>query len=242
MTVHSNGGKTVAISQSNYIPWKGYFDLLARCDEFVIFDSVQFTRRDWRNRNRIKTPHGPQWLTIPVEVKGRYSQPIDDVQIASKAWAGDHWRSVESNYARAAEFSSTAPWLHELFDAAAPHSRLTDVNEFLLRGIANRLGITTTVRRDVDVLGRSALADMDATQRLVELCTALGATRYVSGPAARAYLDEQRFRSSDIEVVWMSYGPYPEYPQPWGPFVHEVSIVDVLLCAGDAARRYLETA
>src|SRR3954468_225439 len=99
----------MAIVQSSYIPWKGYFDLINSVDEFVLFDDVQFTRRDWRNRNRIKTPSGPIWLTIPVNSKGQYLAPIKDITVSDPLWAMTHWRTLSGNYARAPHFQDYAP-------------------------------------------------------------------------------------------------------------------------------------
>jgi hypothetical protein len=97
--------KTIAIVQSNYIPWKGYFDLIARVDEFILYDDMQYTRRDWRNRNLIKTAQGLQWLTIPVDVKGKYFQRINETQISDANWAEVHWKSIVHTYARAPFFA-----------------------------------------------------------------------------------------------------------------------------------------
>src|SRR3954469_24364981 len=105
----------IAILQSSYIPWKGYFDLIRAVDEFVLYDDMQFTRRDWRNRNRIKTPKGAEWLTIPVETKGNYHQAIKDTRIADPGWGQDHWKSIRQNYARAPFFKEYAPRLEPLF-------------------------------------------------------------------------------------------------------------------------------
>src|ERR1700754_2429408 len=100
--------KRVAIVQSNYIPWKGYFDLIAAVDEFILYDDMQYTRRDWRNRNQIKTPLGVQWMTVPVQVKGKYYQKIKDTEIDGIDWAEAHWRLLAQNYRRAAHFNEIA--------------------------------------------------------------------------------------------------------------------------------------
>src|SRR5690348_13129609 len=107
--------KSLAIVQSNYIPWKGYFDLINSVDEFMLFDDMQFTRRDWRNRNRIKSAAGPLWLTIPVQVKGRYCQRIDETKAADLDWARRHWETIQHNYRRAAYFADYAPIFEELY-------------------------------------------------------------------------------------------------------------------------------
>ena len=231
--------KTAVILQSNYLPWRGYFDLLARADEAILFDSVQYTRRDWRNRNRIKTAQGPEWITIPVEVKGRYFQRIDETRIATSDWAQAHIRTIDLAYRHAGGFGEAGPWLFSLLEGLAAEPMLTQVNEHLIRAVMERLGIETPLRRCTSLLGRAEMAVMDPSERLVALCRAVGADRYLSGPAARQYLDEARFAHENIGLEWMSYEGYPEYPQLWGAFVPHVSIVDLLLNTGAAAPRYL---
>jgi hypothetical protein len=231
--------KTVVITQSNYIPWRGYFDLLRSADEVVLLDSVQYTRRDWRNRNQIKTADGTAWLTIPVEVKGRYTQAIEETRIADPRWAAKHIKAIESAYARAAYYDAVAPWLFDLLQNVAPERLLTNVNVRLIRAICDRLAITIPIRRSGDVLDRKLLRTAQPTERLVAIATAVGATRYLSGPAARAYLDVDLFAATGIEVLWMTYEGYPEYHQPWGKFEPHVSVIDLLLNTGADAPRYL---
>jgi hypothetical protein len=226
--------KTVAIVQSNYIPWKGYFDLIQRCDEFILFDDAQFTRRDWRNRNRIKTPQGVRWLTVPVEVKGKYLQKINETAISDPTWPRHHMERLRHCYARAPFFDAYRPLFEDLYARAQGLRMLSDVNRLLLAAICEQLGIRTRLSASSDytvVEGR--------TERLVSLCRQAGATRYLSGPSARAYLDEGLFRREGLEVAYMDYSGYPEYEQVHAPFEHAVSIVDVIFCTGPEAPRYL---
>lgn len=228
--------KTVAIVQSNYIPWKGYFDLVNLADELILLDHVQFTRRDWRNRNRIKSPAGPRWLTIPVEVKGRYHQRIDETRVAGPDWAARHWRTIAGAYAGAACFDHHAGALERLYAEAAEEVLLSRINHRFLTAICGLLGIDTALSwsTDYEVTGRR-------TELLVALCRQAGATTYLSGPAARAYLDESAFAAAGVAVGWMDYGGYREYPQVHPPFVHEVSVVDLLLNTGPDAAQYLRS-
>jgi hypothetical protein len=219
-------GKRVAIVQSNYVPWRGYFDLIDSVDEFVLLDDAQYTKRDWRNRNRIKRAAGSPWLTIPVEVSGRYTQRICDTRVADARWAESHWRTLRQEYASAACFQDEAPVIEELF-ATAPGPFLSDINRHFLVGICGRLGISTPLRASMDLEPVGA-----KSERLLHLCLKLGATTYVSGPAARAYLDEQLFARAGVAVSWFEYGPYPDYQQVHPPFDGAVSIVDLMLCAG----------
>jgi hypothetical protein len=227
----------IAIIQSAYIPWKGFFDLIGRCDEYVIFDSAQFVKRHWHNRNKIKTVKGVEWLTIPVMSKGRYEQRIDEVEIEpappGKGWAEKHWRAIELAYSRAPHFASLAPQVQEWYKRAALERRLTDVNEIFIRGLSDMLGLTTRIVRD-----DAYPADGVKTERLLAICRAAGAGRYLTGPTARGYFDEDLFREAAIDAEWMSYEGYAPYPQPHGTFEHGVSVLDLLFSVGvgDARR------
>src|SRR5262249_35429503 len=126
--------KRVAIIQSAYIPWRGFFDLISRCDEYIIFDSVQYAKRHWHNRNQIKTANGIKWLTIPVLTKSRFEQPIDQVEIA-KPWAEEHWHGLQHAYGRAPYFAELAPRVRSWYEAIESEPLLTRINEFLLRAV-----------------------------------------------------------------------------------------------------------
>jgi hypothetical protein len=227
------GEKTIAILQSNYVPWKGYFDLMALVDEFVLYDDVQYTRRDWRNRNRFKSPGGIRWLTIPVQVKGRYLQRIDETVVSDSSWAGDHWSTLVAWYGDAPFFEHYRPVFEDLY-MGTQEQHLSQINRRFLETVRGLLGISTPLRSS-----RDYSAEGQKTERLLAICHAAGADRYVSGPAARAYLDEGRFHDDGIEVTWMSYDGYPEYPQLYPPFDHGVSVLDLLFNVGEEARRYM---
>jgi hypothetical protein len=229
--------KRVAIVQSNYIPWKGYFDLIAHVDEFILYDEVQYTRRDWRNRNKIKTPQGLQWLTVPVQVKGRYTQPICQTAIDGADWAGKHWRTLRSNYARAAHFDDTAAWLAPLYEAAGQDRLLSAMNRRFIEAVCARLGITTKISDS-----RYYAVEGDASEYLCRLTMAAGGDCYVSGPAARAYLREDVFAGNGVALCWFDYSGFAEYPQLWGGFEHGVSILDLMFNCGPDAPDYLRHA
>lgn len=217
--------KKVAIVQSNYIPWKGYFDLIAAVDEFILFDDMQFTRRDWRNRNQIKTPQGLQWLTVPVQVKGKYMQAIRDTTIQDSDWAEVHWKTLTANYTRAPHFREIATLLEPLYRERC--ETISALNRRFIEAICVYLGIRTKLTNSWDyslIEGKS--------ERLADLCRQARATTYVSGPAARNYLDENAFAALGITVDWFNYDDYPTYSQLWGEFNHGVSIVDLLFNRG----------
>ncbi|MSO96194.1 MAG: hypothetical protein EXQ81_10470 [Thermoleophilia bacterium] len=228
--------KRVAIVQSNYIPWKGYFDLIAMVDEFILYDDRQYTRRDWRNRNLLKTPQGARWLTIPVEVKGRYDQRIDETLVSDPSWAADHWAVLTHAYSRADHFASHRVHIAELYREAAAERHLSLINRRFIKAVCELLGIRTKLSWSTEYAAEGA-----RTERLVALCRAAGATEYLSGPAARAYMDESLFAAAGITLRYMDYSGYPEYPQLHPPFGHHVSIVDLIFNVGDDARRYLKS-
>ena len=222
----TSAGRRVAIVQSNYVPWRGYFDLIASVDEFIVLDDVQYTRRDWRNRNKIKTQGGTRWLSIPVEVSGRYTQPICETRIADPGWSRSHWDLVRSTYASSPAFDVHADFIRDLYESA-PGPFLSDINRHFLEKINEVLGIDTPLV-DSRVYGAQGTKD----ERLLDLCLKAGAGEYVSGPSAQSYLNEQRFEAAGVRVAWFEYGPYPEYDQVHPPFVSQVSILDVLLSGG----------
>ena len=233
MQADPTSGKTVAILQSNYVPWKGYFDLMRVADELILYDDVQYTRRDWRNRNLYKSPAGVRWLTIPVQVKGRYHQRIDETLVSDSGWAERHWTTLVGWYSRAPFFARYEPVLEGLYRNARDR-HLAQINRRFLDALKGLLGIATPLTSSSDYGGTG-----HRTDRLVDLCTAAGASRYLTGPSARSYLEEARFRAAGIEVVWMSYAGYREYPQLYPPFDHHVSVLDLLFSVGEQAPRYM---
>jgi hypothetical protein len=225
--------KKVAILQSNYIPWKGYFDMIASVDEFILYDDMQYTRRDWRNRNKIKTPQGLQWLTVPVRVKGKYHQTIRETVIESANWAKSHWNAICQNYRRAGHFKAIAQELEPLY-LQTEYSYLSQLNRALIEAICANLGITTKISNSWDY----TLSD-GKTQRLADLCAQAGGSEYVSGPAAKGYIEEKVFSERGIKLTWFGYSGYPEYPQLWGEFTHGVTILDLLFNCGKNAPCYM---
>jgi hypothetical protein len=226
-------GKRIAIVQSSYVPWKGYFDLMRRVDELVLLDDAQFTRRDWRNRNRIKTPQGPRWLTIPVEAKGKSRLAIREIRASDPSWPQRHWETVRHAYTRAPCFESFGPRIHELY-RSVPSEMLSEINHHFLAALRDMLHIDARLTWSTDYASSGR-----KSERLVSICTKAGATEYLSGPSARAYLDEDLFGAEGIDVIWMDYREYPEYEQLHPPFDHHVSVLDLLLHTGDRAVDYM---
>lgn len=231
-------GRRVAISQSNYIPWKGYFDLIRCVDEFILYDDVQYTRRDWRNRNRIKTHNGVRWLTIPVVTKGNYYAKIKEIRVTSREWAKNHYRTILTHYAQTPYLQTYKDWLADLY-LNCSSLYLHEINRRFIEAICKFLGITTTISSSSDYALR---LEADATERLVDLCRQVGARHYLCGPAAKSYLQESLFTRNGIAVAYMDYSGYPEYPQLYPPFEHSVSMMDLLLNTGPEARDWMKEA
>jgi hypothetical protein len=226
--------KCVAIVQSSYIPWKGYFDLIRAADEFILLDDVQFTKRDWRSRNRIKTKDGLCWLTIPVNTKGRYQQRIMDTTISDPGWSERHWQTIHGAYARAPFFDIYAPQVQQAYEQATS-DRLSAVNRSLTEMLCQVLGIATPITWSSEYHRREG-----RNERLIDLCVACGATDYLSGPSARGYVDEAAFAEAGVTVHFVDYSGYRQYPQPHPPFEHAVSVLDLLFSTGPRAIDYLK--
>lgn len=223
---------TVAIVQSCYIPWKGYFDLIRRADHFVLYDSVQYTARDWRNRNQIKTPHGLHWLTIPVLHESQ-KQLIGETQCMDDAWKAQHWETIRHHYAQAPCYEQYRERIESLYRSCSARG-LSEVNLHFLQGLCAILGIATPLS-----LQKQSAGEGDKTDKLIATCKQHGATRYLSGPSAKDYLDVGKFGQAGIEVEWMDYSHYREYPQPYPPYAHAVSVIDLLFCVGERWKEYV---
>jgi hypothetical protein len=223
------------ILQPSYIPWRGYFDLIRRADIFVFYDDVQYDARGWRNRNRIKSPGGSIWLTIPVSAHGAQTEhtPILDIETADMRWSQKHFKTLLHLYRRAPHFERYEPWLRHIY--AAPPAVLAEFTIGTTIDLARMLGVTeTTFIRSSQITGVGGAK----TERLISILQRVGATHYLSGPSAKNYIDEKTFTRAGIALEWMTYD-YPEYPQMYPPFDPQVSILDLLLMTGTDAPRYI---
>lgn len=227
--------KKVAILQSNYIPWKGYFDIINMVDEFILYDDMQYTRRDWRNRNKIKTSNGVQWLTIPVDVKGKYSQAIKDTKINDSSWAQKHWNAIKHSYSKSKYFKDYKDIFEQLYLNSNEDS-LSLINHKFIIAINSILNIKTKIlwSSDFDLVDGK-------TERLLGICKDCEATEYISGSAAQGYLAESLFEEENIKVSWMEYSDYPDYMQLHPPFDHAVTILDLIFNEGPYSKNYMKS-
>jgi hypothetical protein len=222
------------ILQSNYIPWKGYFDLMNKADVFIIYDEVQYTKNDWRNRNRIKTASGLIWLTIPVKQE-KLSQRIIDTQVHSNDWRKKHWNSISMSYSRAAYFKQYRALFEDIY-LGSTETCLSRINYSFFVVINQILGINTKL-----IWSNELNLVEGKSERLVDLCKKVGADEYISGPAAKDYLQTNLFKKEGIKVSWMDYSGYPEYRQLYPPFEHGVSVLDLIFNEGPDASRFLKS-
>ena len=223
----------IGIIQPNYIPWRGYFDFIREVDTFVFLDDVQYTPRDWRNRNKIKLANGStQWLSVPVT--GGRNQRICDVGIDNtQSWAKKHFAALQQSYGKTPYFKTYSPALKEYFE----HGRFALLSDLTIE-------LTETLARWLDIdtpLVRSSTLHVEGSKddRLLAIVQALGGDTYLSGPAARDYIRPDLWREANVKLAWKSYEGYPEYPQISEPFEPQVSIVDLLFMMGPAAKDYI---
>ncbi len=214
---------TVAIIQSNYLPWKGYFDIIHDADIFCFYDEVKYTKNDWRNRNKICSKNGSFWLTIPIH-KDAVKQKISEVKLLDKSWQKEHYETIYQTYRKAPFFYQLDPLLKEFYQAKEWNS-LSEFNQFSIERIAKYLDIKTKFvnSKDYNLQG-------DRIERLINLLIELKATKYISGPSAKDYLTgfENLFGENNIELTYKNYTGYPEYHQMSSLFHQYVSILDLI--------------
>lgn len=226
----------VVILQPSYIPWRGYFHQIRKADLFIFYDDVQYDRRGWRNRNRIKTPAGAQWLSIPVLSKAAQIEktPINRIEIdeTNLNWREKHFKTLRQNYRKAPFFERYEKLLIDFYQRADRF--LADFTIATTIRLARELGITRTkFRRSSEFKVEGAKTD-----RLLDILQIVGATRYISGARARNYIEPEKFSAANIELEFMSYD-YPDYEQLYPPFDQHVSILDLLLMTGDSAPEFI---
>lgn len=223
----------VGVIQSSYIPWRGYFDFIASVDVFVFHDDIQYTKGDWRNRNKIKTPQGAEWITVPVSYKN-VAQLICETPIDSTSpWRKKHLRILEANYRQAPFFQIAKEFIAN--NLVHERSTISELNIDLIRRISCYLEIDTPM-----ILSSELSLQGSKTERLIDLLRKLNATTYLSGPSADAYLDKDLFRQNGIRLEYKSYD-YAPYPQLWGDFIGEVTVLDLIANCGPDSKNLIRT-
>ena len=225
--------KTLIITQSNYIPWKGYFDLLRNADVFVVFDEVQYTKRDWRNRNKLICNNGPKWLSIPVKTKNNFSQKISRTEVLNDNWINDHLNFIENNYRRAKCFDEYFPIIKSII-VESQNKYLSKINVKIIKNLLDLLGIS------IEIIDSSQLElAEEKNDKLISVCNQLNIKNYITGPSALSYIDEKKFIESNISIRVFEYKNYKQYEQLWNGFDHNVSIIDMFLNLGIKTKDYL---
>ena len=224
--------KTVVVMQSNYIPWKGYFDLVNDADLFIFHDDLQYTKNDWRNRNKIKTAQGTKWLSIPTGTDE--NRLICEVSLNDVRWQRSHWENLRQQYGKCRYFNSYRSFF-EKFYLYTQWTNLSQLNHYLIQHISHDFLQISTSFAD----SRQFVLQGKKLDRLLDLLQKSGATRYITGPAAKDYIQPERFDALGIELVWKDYSDYPEYPQQFPPFEHGVSVLDLLFNVGPEASMYI---
>jgi len=226
--------RKIALFQSNYIPWKGYFDIINDVDIFVFYDDVQYTKRDWRNRNIIKPKNGTQWLTVPVINNDLQKKKIFEVEIdTSSKWQQKHLKTLLLSYSNAPHIRAYSELLEELYESKE-WTNLAEMNVFFTKRICKELGIVAEYHnlQDLNISG-----DKDG-ERIIKICKALNCNYVINGPSAQEFIDQKLFDNSGITIEYKQYG-YPEYIQLRQPFVHHVTILDLLFNTGSQAPYYI---
>lgn len=225
----------VVILQPSYIPWRGYFHQIQKADTFVFYDCVQYDKHGWRNRNKIKTSQGEQWLSVPVNTHGCVTEgrAICEVPISwDTRWNKKHAKSISQSYSKAPFYREHLPLIEQIYRRR--DEKLSDFTCTSTELIARALGI-----RHTQFVRSSRLpAEGTKTDRLLSLLRYLGATHYISGPSARSYLEIDKLRHAGITTEFLDYN-YPKYPQINGAFIPDVTILDLLFNVGSEAPRFI---
>lgn len=215
----------VTIHQPDFLPWLGFFDRWKKSDIYIVLDDVQFLRRGWHNRDRIKTPQGVKWLTIPVKKSGRYLQQIRDVEIDSGSeWAKGHLGIIKASYGKAPNYGRFYPFIEKIY--IKRHARLMDLNMDFLRFISSVLEIKTPV-----VFSSALKTEKTGTERLLELVRVVGGDTYMTGLGSKDYLEEALFGKEGIKVLWQEF-EHPVYRHMYGDFEKGLSTLDYLMMDG----------
>lgn len=226
--------KKVAILQSNYIPWKGYFDLINMVDEFILYDDTQYTKNDWRNRNLIKTDSGIKWITIPTKHE-KLSQKINETKTINNHWRKKHWKTLNQYYSKSYFFNL----YKEKFEKIYLHDDeiyLSKINYNFIRLINELLGINTEITNSNQYSYQG-----NKSEKLITILKQAKADIYITGPSAKQYIDLDIFKKQGIKITWMDYSGYKEYFQLYKPFEHYVSIVDLIFNMGPESKKYLKS-
>jgi hypothetical protein len=227
-------GKVIAIQQPEHLPWLGFFDKMAKSDYFVYLDNVQFKKRYFENRNRIRTERGSQWITVPVLTKGCYHQKINEVIIDNEQnWRRKYLSTVRHTYAKARYLGEYIDELEKIIQQG--FERLVDLNLALIEWGRERL----VIRRPTILASQIREYKERGSDLILAICKDLGAKVYISGPNGRKYLELDSFGKENIKVIYHDY-EHPVYQQLHQSFLSHMSIIDILMNHGRDSIQYIK--
>lgn len=215
----------VSVHQPQYLPWLGYFDKIYKSDLFVFLDNVQYKKREFQNRNKLRTKDGSMWLTVPVITKGKYTQKISEVEIENESdWRAQHLKSLEFNYSGTEYFDEYIDFFRKTY--SREWAKLIELNVHIINYLLETLEIKTPVKFEssLDIITES-------TQRIIDICKRLGADTYLSGAGGKDYMDESLFEKEKIKLMYQNF-EHPVYKQRFSPFEPYMSVVDLLFNCG----------
>lgn len=226
----------LVIMQPSYLPWMGYFDLLLQSDYFLVYDNVQFDKDGWRNRNKIKTPNGPQWMTVPVLTKGQNKPTNKDIKINNlEFWSKKQLKSIEMNYKKAPHFNAVFPMIESVL--SQEWNFLIDLNMTFIRKFCEYLKIHPKI-------GFSSELKLELpegkNEKLIAICKHLKADKFYEPAGGQGYIDPEKFRSEGIELTFQNFNP-PEYPQLYGPFISHLSVIDLFFNCGEGSLKAIKS-
>ena len=222
----------IVILQPSFLPWRGYFHQIYKADTFVFYDDVQYDKRGWRNRNKIKTPGGAEWLTVPVESGGKYLQLIKDAKIDNtQDWRRKQLNAIQYNYHKAPFYNEYINFFNDIY--SRNWDNICELDMYTTKEISKFLGINTRFIKSSEFASAGKKTD-----RLINICKHLGATHYLSGPAAQDYIEKEKFENNNIVLEYQEYN-YTEYPQVYGKFEPYVSIIDLLFNCGPESWKHI---
>ena len=225
-----------AIIQSCYLPWKGYFDIINYVDNFVVFDDVQYNKRSWQNRNKILIQDNLKWLTIPVKVKDKFSQKINEVEILDNNWNFNHIESIKRNYSNCTNYKFLEI-LENQYNKTRYYKYLYEINYDFIKFICKYINIETILFSSSKL---DYLKSQNNSMRLINICKKLKSNIYVTTETANNYIDSELFKKNGINIEYYEYKPYKKYNQNTKQFIDKISIIDLLLMTIDCSK-YLNT-
>lgn len=227
----------LAAIQSSFIPWRGYFNLIRTVDKFIFYENTQYTRRDWRNRNKIKTSNGVAWITVPIQSKGNYETKLCDIKLSETPWRKKQLSLIQHAYKKTPFFDDIYPIISEVIEDNSVNG-LSDLNIALIKNICRYLGFKTEFIIDTDLIDQTFI-NLSKTEKLLYFCQVTNSKQYFTGPSAANYMETSILTNAKVDVIFFEYQQAKFYDQLWGKFEKDLSILDLLFNLGDDTPDFL---